>query len=322
MKLREDEPASGTLDVEGSDGDGRGPRRPVHTRPRPRRSSHAGDQVQGTAGSEHRAGARVRRADRPRSPRRRTVVELERTGDAHRDREVRGRPVDSLRQRQHPVRRRAQPRLQDERHGHPHLRQRGTARHPGSAARDTRPPSAEVTLEQAKASLQSAEANLAKLEETEGETTGSQGSSATGTAASTASTSSVSYATEAVRTPPRPRPGPTGEPPSRDRHRRRHHERRRRHHPVHDPTKAGETLLGRGPGLGVQPLDSGLAGDGSHDDLDSDGLGSRRPNRAPPPAKPTSRRRKRRSRATSSRCRAPNRPSATRSFTPRRAGRS
>jgi multidrug efflux pump subunit AcrA (membrane-fusion protein) len=53
------------------------------------------------------------------------------------------------------------------------------------------PQSAEVTLEQAKASLQSAEANLAKEEETNGEGTSGSGSSSTGgpTAASTASAS-------------------------------------------------------------------------------------------------------------------------------------
>jgi multidrug efflux pump subunit AcrA (membrane-fusion protein) len=50
------------------------------------------------------------------------------------------------------------------------------------------PGSAEVSSEQAKATLQSAEANLAKLEETEGETTGSQGASTGGGA--TASTGS------------------------------------------------------------------------------------------------------------------------------------
>ena len=77
------------------------------------------------------------------------------------------------------------------------------------------PSSAEVTLEQAKASLQSAEANLAKLEETEGETSGSQGSSGTGTAATTASTSSVSYATEAAAyTPTTTTAEPTGETPA------------------------------------------------------------------------------------------------------------
>ncbi|MGD0454904.1 MAG: biotin/lipoyl-binding protein, partial [Solirubrobacteraceae bacterium] len=53
------------------------------------------------------------------------------------------------------------------------------------------PQSAEVTLEQAKASLQSAEANLAKEEETDGESsTGSGGGSGTG-GASAASTASV-----------------------------------------------------------------------------------------------------------------------------------
>ncbi len=56
------------------------------------------------------------------------------------------------------------------------------------------PQSAEVTLEQAKASLQSAEANLAKEEESEGESSG-QGSSATGATASAASAGTVSYTT-------------------------------------------------------------------------------------------------------------------------------
>ncbi len=59
------------------------------------------------------------------------------------------------------------------------------------------PQSAEVTLEQAKATLQSAEANLAKEEETDGEGSSagsSEGASATGGAA-TASAASVSYTT-------------------------------------------------------------------------------------------------------------------------------
>ncbi|HUH80415.1 MAG TPA: biotin/lipoyl-binding protein, partial [Solirubrobacteraceae bacterium] len=59
------------------------------------------------------------------------------------------------------------------------------------------PQSAEVSLEQAKATLQSAEANLAKLEEDEGETSSGQGASAT---AGTASTSTVAYATDATAT--------------------------------------------------------------------------------------------------------------------------
>ena len=60
------------------------------------------------------------------------------------------------------------------------------------------PGSAEVTLEQSKATLQSAEANLAKLEEDEGETSSGQGSSGTGATAAAASTSDVAYTTDAV----------------------------------------------------------------------------------------------------------------------------
>src|SRR5580704_17412310 len=52
------------------------------------------------------------------------------------------------------------------------------------------PQSAEVTLEQAKASLQSAEANLAKEEETEGESSSSPGGG-TDTGAATAAAASV-----------------------------------------------------------------------------------------------------------------------------------
>ncbi|HUH81631.1 MAG TPA: biotin/lipoyl-binding protein [Solirubrobacteraceae bacterium] len=73
------------------------------------------------------------------------------------------------------------------------------------------PSSAEVSLEQAKASLQSAEANLAKLEETEGETSGGSGSAGTGATASTASTSAVSYTTEAIADAATSTTGPTGE---------------------------------------------------------------------------------------------------------------
>ena len=59
------------------------------------------------------------------------------------------------------------------------------------------PQSAEVTLEQAKASLQSAEANLAKEEETNGETSTGQSSTGSGGGnGSTASTASVHHATE------------------------------------------------------------------------------------------------------------------------------
>ena len=60
------------------------------------------------------------------------------------------------------------------------------------------PQSAEVTLEQAKATLQSAEANLARLEENEGETSSAQGSSGTGATAAAASTSAVAYVQDAV----------------------------------------------------------------------------------------------------------------------------
>jgi multidrug efflux pump subunit AcrA (membrane-fusion protein) len=55
------------------------------------------------------------------------------------------------------------------------------------------PQTAEVTLEQSKASLQSAEANLAKEEETDGE-----GSTAAGSSAGSASAASVSYAPAAA----------------------------------------------------------------------------------------------------------------------------
>lgn len=70
------------------------------------------------------------------------------------------------------------------------------------------PKSAEVSLEQAKATLQSAEANLAKEEENEGETSSSQVSSGQGSSnagaasASAASTSSVSHTTFAAVTTP------------------------------------------------------------------------------------------------------------------------
>jgi multidrug efflux pump subunit AcrA (membrane-fusion protein) len=66
------------------------------------------------------------------------------------------------------------------------------------------PKSAEVTLEQAKASLKSAEANLAREEEDEGETSSSQ--SASNGAAATATTG-FSYAIEALATTPAPTAG-------------------------------------------------------------------------------------------------------------------
>jgi multidrug efflux pump subunit AcrA (membrane-fusion protein) len=59
------------------------------------------------------------------------------------------------------------------------------------------PQSAEVSLEQAKATLQSSEASLARLEENEGESTSGQGSGAT---ASAASTSTIAYTTRGVTT--------------------------------------------------------------------------------------------------------------------------
>ncbi len=74
------------------------------------------------------------------------------------------------------------------------------------------PQTAEVTLEQAKASLQSAEADLAKLEETEGETSGA-GASGSGATASTASTSTVDYTTEALAYTT-DTTGPSGETPA------------------------------------------------------------------------------------------------------------
>jgi multidrug efflux pump subunit AcrA (membrane-fusion protein) len=63
------------------------------------------------------------------------------------------------------------------------------------------PQSAEVTLEQAKASLQSAEANLAKEEETDGEGSSSGGSNGSGAGnASTASAAAVGYPSAARAT--------------------------------------------------------------------------------------------------------------------------
>jgi multidrug efflux pump subunit AcrA (membrane-fusion protein) len=62
------------------------------------------------------------------------------------------------------------------------------------------PQSAEVTLEQAKASLQSAEADLAREEESDGESSsqGTSGSSGSGASATTASTASVALARTAA----------------------------------------------------------------------------------------------------------------------------
>jgi multidrug efflux pump subunit AcrA (membrane-fusion protein) len=65
------------------------------------------------------------------------------------------------------------------------------------------PQSAEVTLEQAKAALQSAEADLAREEETDGEsssqdTSGSSGSGASGASATSASTASIALARTAA----------------------------------------------------------------------------------------------------------------------------
>ena len=63
------------------------------------------------------------------------------------------------------------------------------------------PQSAEVSLEQAKATLQSSEASLARLEEDEGESSSGQGSSssgASGASGASASASTVAYTTRAV----------------------------------------------------------------------------------------------------------------------------
>jgi multidrug efflux pump subunit AcrA (membrane-fusion protein) len=57
---------------------------------------------------------------------------------------------------------------------------------------------AEVTLEQSRAQLKSAEASLAKLEENGGETSSGQGSSTTGATATAASTGNVANSTDAV----------------------------------------------------------------------------------------------------------------------------
>ena len=59
------------------------------------------------------------------------------------------------------------------------------------------PGSAEVALEQAKATLQSAEANLAKEEENEGESSSGGGSSGSGATAAAASTSTIAYTANA-----------------------------------------------------------------------------------------------------------------------------
>jgi multidrug efflux pump subunit AcrA (membrane-fusion protein) len=79
------------------------------------------------------------------------------------------------------------------------------------------PQSAEVTLEQSKAALQSAEANLAKEEETDGEGSSGQGSSGSGadasasTAAGTANAAEIAYVASASPTTDAGTP-PTGTP--------------------------------------------------------------------------------------------------------------
>jgi len=76
------------------------------------------------------------------------------------------------------------------------------------------PQSAEVTLEQAKAGLQSAEANLAKEEETGGESSSSGNSSATGGTA-TASAAAYKLHSAATTTATTPARTPTATPPAR-----------------------------------------------------------------------------------------------------------
>jgi multidrug efflux pump subunit AcrA (membrane-fusion protein) len=71
------------------------------------------------------------------------------------------------------------------------------------------PQSAEVTLEQAKASLQSAEANLAKEEETNGETSAGQSSGAGAGNSSNASTASVGPASTTTPAPAKTTPKTT-----------------------------------------------------------------------------------------------------------------
>ena len=117
-----------------------GPATPAGAGRRARRRAHALHQVQGAAGPQQHPAARMHRPDHRRRQRPRTLLELQRAAHAYGDRERRRRAVDGLRQRQRAVRRRAEPRLQDQRHGHPHLRQTGPARRRGSAAGDARPP--------------------------------------------------------------------------------------------------------------------------------------------------------------------------------------
>ena len=97
-------------------------------------------------------GAAVRRCDRGRRPRRGTRVGQPGERDPHGDRRARGRAVDRVRQRQPPGRQPAQPRLQDQRTvTHIYVSQ-GQQVAQGQLLATLDPQSAEVTLEQAKAS--------------------------------------------------------------------------------------------------------------------------------------------------------------------------
>ena len=88
--------------------------------------------------------------------------------------------------------------------GHPHLRHASTSTR-GSCCATLDPRAAEVTLEQAKARCSRPKPSLAKLEETDGETSAGEGSSGAGATASTASARHIESTTGGRPTRPTPR---------------------------------------------------------------------------------------------------------------------
>ncbi len=288
MKLREDEPAPGTLDVEGNGRDGRGPRRPD---PRQNR------------GPDGRRTLATRFREQPVLN---TLLVLacvaliilgfeavgpssSSSGQATRTATAKDGVVQSTVSGSGNIQSADELNLGFKTSGtvtHIYVKE-GQHVTQGQLLATLDPSSAEVTLEQAKASLQSAEANLAKLEETEGETSGSQGSSGTGTAATTASTSSVSYATEAVAyTPTTTDRRATGTGTSTSTTPATTTAPTTTTTPSASPKKSRQKLLRRGPGLGVHPLDAELAGHGSHHHLDPGELDHHQTERRHPRSQP------------------------------------
>ncbi len=211
-----------------------------------RRSWGAADMTDRNTGILARicTGGPLPRRDRRRRPRRRPCTGQLLRRDPHDDRRPRRRAVDGVGNRQPRADQPARPRLQDERDRQRHRGQPRARRSARASSWRRCPESAEVTLEQAKAALQSAEASLAKEEETDGETSTGQSTPAAGSG-TTARAASASAGAPAATTPASETtaqsPARTREPETKRRRRQADVRRERDRAPTRAPARIFET---------------------------------------------------------------------------------